>query len=263
MSAVFYMESVLSTFHRGISSNAVSGKTPDPRPNAGISMRGQAVYKSTDVKEKRADAFLPFKEGTSTKRWRSSAGEAPGGVMDMKYGSGKSASAEGFLLLNTALNPIFVNRAAAEILSYPQKLESHKNLDDFLANRVRTDLIQDKSARPPKLVSEFQSGRRVYQCRSYRVSPLAQGDPSGSLAIILERGSNGLFSITQVAERFHLTTRETEVLQYLLNGLTTKQIASGMEISPNTVKAFLRMIMVKMGVSTRSGIVGKAFSGKL
>jgi len=258
------MEPVLSTFHRGISPNRVSGgKTPSARPNAEFSMPGQAICKSADAKKKRAEAFLPFKEGSSTKRWRPSAGEAPGGAMDMKYGSSKAASAEGFLLLNTALNPIFVNRAAAEILSYPHKLESHKNLDDFLANRVRADLIQDKSARPPKLVAEFQSGRRVYQCRSYRVSPLAQGDPSGSLAIILERGSNGSFSIAQVAERFHLTSRETEVLQYLLNGLTTKQIASGMEISPNTVKAFLRMIMVKMGVSTRSGIVGKAFSGKL
>jgi DNA-binding CsgD family transcriptional regulator len=30
-----------------------------------------------------------------------------------------------------------------------------------------------------------------------------------------------------------------------------------MKISPNTVKAFLRIVMVKMGVSTRSGILGK------
>jgi DNA-binding CsgD family transcriptional regulator len=30
-----------------------------------------------------------------------------------------------------------------------------------------------------------------------------------------------------------------------------------MGISPNTVKAFLRLVMVKMGVSTRSGIVGR------
>ena len=28
-------------------------------------------------------------------------------------------------------------------------------------------------------------------------------------------------------------------------------------ISPNTVKALLRVVMIKMGVSTRSGIVGK------
>ena len=30
-----------------------------------------------------------------------------------------------------------------------------------------------------------------------------------------------------------------------------------MHISPNTVKAFLRLVMVKMDVSTRSGIIGK------
>jgi DNA-binding CsgD family transcriptional regulator len=30
-----------------------------------------------------------------------------------------------------------------------------------------------------------------------------------------------------------------------------------MAISPNTVKAFLRLIMIKMGVTTRAGIVAK------
>jgi DNA-binding CsgD family transcriptional regulator len=30
-----------------------------------------------------------------------------------------------------------------------------------------------------------------------------------------------------------------------------------MNISPHTVRAFLHLIMIKLGVSTRSGIVGK------
>jgi DNA-binding CsgD family transcriptional regulator len=182
----------------------------------------------------------------------------------MKQTSSKAnGSSEGFLLLNSSLNPIFVNRAAAEILSYPQKLETHKDLDHYLASRVRATLVSDGASRIPTLVSEFQSGRRHYQCRAYRVNALAQGDSEGSLAIILERGTNGFFSISKVSEKFHLTGREREVLQYLLTGLTTKQIASGMEISPNTVKAFLRMIMVKMGVSTRAAIVGKAYTGEM
>jgi DNA-binding CsgD family transcriptional regulator len=182
----------------------------------------------------------------------------------MKHTSSKaSADSEGFLLLNSGLSPIFFNRAAAEILSYPHKLDNHKNLDDYLASRVRTSLVSNGSSRLPKLVSDFQSGRRLYQCRAYRVDALAQGDSQCSIAIILERGSNRSFSIVQVSEKFRLSTREREVLPYLLNGLTTKEIASGMDISPNTVKVFLRMIMVKMGVSTRSGIVGKAFTGKL
>jgi len=33
-----------------------------------------------------------------------------------------------------------------------------------------------------------------------------------------------------------------------------------MGISPNTVKAFLKLIMTKMGVPTRSAIVGKAIA---
>jgi DNA-binding CsgD family transcriptional regulator len=48
-----------------------------------------------------------------------------------------------------------------------------------------------------------------------------------------------------------------EVVALLVEGLTSKEIANRMKISSNTVKAFLRLVMVKMGVSTRSGVVGK------
>ncbi len=34
-----------------------------------------------------------------------------------------------------------------------------------------------------------------------------------------------------------------------------------MNISPNTVKVFLRLVMLKMGVTTRSGVIGKLISG--
>jgi len=101
----------------------------------------------------------------------------------------------------------------------------------------------------------------MYRCRAYRVNSLGEGDPQGSLAVILERISNRSGSLVQAYEKFALTNREREVLRFLVTGLTTKQIATGMDVSPNTVKAFLRMIMVKMGVSTRSGVVGKALAG--
>jgi DNA-binding CsgD family transcriptional regulator len=64
-------------------------------------------------------------------------------------------------------------------------------------------------------------------------------------------------AVTELGEQFDLTARERETVEYLLQGLTSKEIAVRMQISPNTVKAFLRLVMVKMGVSTRSGIVGK------
>jgi DNA-binding CsgD family transcriptional regulator len=172
-------------------------------------------------------------------------------------------ASEGFLLLDSSLHPIFVNRVAAEILSYPAKPETHKSLDTFLSGKIKATLVAREGSADSALVSEFQSGRRRYQCRAYRVDGPGSGKPRGSVAVLLERfAAPGSFSLGLASERFRLTSREQEVLQHLLVGRTTKEIATGMEISPHTVKAFLRMIMVKMGVSTRSGIVGKAFSSR-
>ena len=77
------------------------------------------------------------------------------------------------------------------------------------------------------------------------------------MAIILERNATGSVVLGEAAKQFELTEREQETVQMLLQGLTSKEIAARMGISPNTVKAFLRLVMVKMGVSTRSGIVGR------
>jgi DNA-binding CsgD family transcriptional regulator len=173
-----------------------------------------------------------------------------------------AASSEGFLLLNSSMNPILVNRVAAEILSYPQKPEARKDLDEFLAGKINSTLLS-RSAGGSALVPKFLSGRRFYQCRAYRVNAMANGDSQASVAVLLERGPRGSSSLVEVSERYHLTAREQEVVQYLYEGLTTKEIAVRLEISPHTVKSFLRLIMIKMEVSTRSGIVGKALTRRL
>jgi DNA-binding CsgD family transcriptional regulator len=171
-----------------------------------------------------------------------------------------AVSAEGFLLLDSTMNPIFVNQAAAKILLYPHAVEKHRKLSDLLAGKIST-LFSGHSPGTRAAVNKFQSGKRLYLCRAFRVNALADSQPL--VALLLERGSVGSISFIQVSERFHLTTREQEVLQYLSEGgLTSKEIAMRMGISPNTVKAFLRLIMLKMGVSTRSGIVGKAMTTK-
>jgi DNA-binding CsgD family transcriptional regulator len=177
-------------------------------------------------------------------------------------GTTASVPTEGFLLLDSSMRPIFVNREAMEILCYPQKPEAHKNLNAFLASKIPTTLFSVRGSQPPALVKEFVSGRRRYQCRAYRVDGPGNGKTQGSVAVLLERPSADSFSLGLVSEKFRLTFREQEVLRHLLVGRTTKEIATGMDISPHTVKAFLRMIMVKMGVSTRSAIVGKAFTAR-
>jgi DNA-binding CsgD family transcriptional regulator len=167
-------------------------------------------------------------------------------------------SPEGFLLLDSAMNPIFVNPAAARILVYPQDPGTQNNSGSSLANRIRLALFSEQPSNGSALVLKFQSGRRTYLCRSFRVNGMANADSQASLAVLLERASARSASLAHLSEKFHLTTREQEVAQLLIHGLTSKEIGIRMQISPNTVKAFLRLIMVKMGVSTRSAIVGKA-----
>jgi DNA-binding CsgD family transcriptional regulator len=60
-----------------------------------------------------------------------------------------------------------------------------------------------------------------------------------------------------LVQQFKLTPREREALLLVAEGLTSKEIACRMNISTHTVRAFLHLIMIKLGVSTRSGIVGK------
>ena len=167
-------------------------------------------------------------------------------------------TSDGFLILDASMRPIFVNSAAAKILTYPREVGLKENLNTYVADTIRSRLLLEKPANGAVVVSKFKSGRRQYCCRAFRVNGIEAGGSEGSYAVILERGSGRPANSLQLQERFNLTTREREVAQFLLEGLTSKEIGARMQISPNTVKMFLRLIMMKMGVSTRSAIVGKA-----
>ncbi len=52
----------------------------------------------------------------------------------------------------------------------------------------------------------------------------------------------------EISKRFGLTPREQETAHLLGEGLTSKEIATRMNISPNTVNSFVRLMMVKMNV---------------
>ena len=54
---------------------------------------------------------------------------------------------------------------------------------------------------------------------------------------------------------FRLSKREADVVQELVSGSTDKQIANQLGISVETVRAYLKSIRAKLGVSTRTAIV--------
>lgn len=171
-----------------------------------------------------------------------------------------TTSGQGFILLDSRLRPVAYNSEAVQILSFPTKPESIKQLAQFLGDKIRSTLVNGGSADMPEFVRECKAGRRTYSCRAFRIDCNSVGDiPTPiSFAILLERHVSSAAALANLSRRFDLTARECETVALLLEGLTSKEIANRMRISPNTVKAFLRLVMVKMDVSTRSGIVGKA-----
>ncbi len=101
-----------------------------------------------------------------------------------------------------------------------------------------------------------------YSCRVFLLFPQNGTVSERLLAIYVEKDRSLLDAVRRVGRQYHLTAREQEALVGVSMGLTSRQLAIRMNISPNTVNAFLRLIMVKMGVTTRAGIVGKLINGK-
>jgi DNA-binding CsgD family transcriptional regulator len=169
------------------------------------------------------------------------------------------------LLLDPTLKLIFANEEVFQILDYQSgKAKQRRNgfLDEFLQDKVypmlRVEGSAEGSSGQVRSVIEFQSGRRRYLCRIFRVAPkLKFGNRQYDVALLFERAPSPTFDIDKIQKTYHLTQREEEVLQHLIRGLTTKEIASRMQVSPNTVKVFLRLLMIKMGFRTRSAVISK------
>src|SRR5258706_5904016 len=168
-----------------------------------------------------------------------------------------SKSAAGFLLLDSSMSPVSFNDEAVRILSYPDNVTMLTNSDLLLTETIRSRLITQQAPGESVFVKEFKSGRRHYFCRPFLINSHTKEPGQPTTAVLLERGPAGLVPLSQVCQQFKLTQREREVLEYLLQGMSSKVIANRMNLSPSTVKALVLLIMIKTGVSSRSAIVAK------
>lgn len=166
----------------------------------------------------------------------------------------------GFLLLDSSLRPLYANQDAVSILCYPVVPKPSRAVMQEIKKRVSALLHGHLPSRGIPSLVEFPSGRRKYLMRAFHLDSPIKQPLQPAYALLIERGHHVLMELASVSSQYNLTNREVETLRLLLGGLTSKEIASHLKISPNTVKVFLRQIMLKMGVTTRSGIIGKFVS---
>ncbi|HYY69540.1 MAG TPA: LuxR C-terminal-related transcriptional regulator [Terriglobales bacterium] len=168
----------------------------------------------------------------------------------------QATAAVGLVLFGPNVEPIYFNSEALRIFAYPHKPAKNNQLNGMV-EKLRPLVAQQLSNPSSPSLTELLSGRRRYRCRIFLLEHGAQGKSQPSVALTVERHGNRGEVFDILEEEFRLTTRERQAVELLAEGLTSKEIAVRMKISPNTVKAFLRLVMIKMGVTTRSGIVGK------
>ena len=167
------------------------------------------------------------------------------------------SSVAGFLLVDSSFAPIACNQEGAAILTYPHK----PNLERIEMLQVPQEILEEirrhKLTDSLAVLIPFQAGRREYICHAF---PINFGNVSAAppvFALLLQRNSSADETVYRMAAQFNLTEREREALQGISIGLSSKELAMRMQISPNTVKAYLHLVMVKMGVTSRAGIVAK------
>ena len=166
----------------------------------------------------------------------------------------------GVLLLDAQLRLVHYTAEAATILGYPGKPRESPPLDAVLP-AARFQLANPAQVTSASLL-EFTSGRRRYRCRAFLLN--SGGNTNGpidrlqpKIVAVLERVSTQRPDLTRWSEELQLTSRECETVKFLMRGLTSKEIADEMSISPNTVKSFLKLVMAKVGATNRTAIIAK------
>jgi DNA-binding CsgD family transcriptional regulator len=164
---------------------------------------------------------------------------------------------DGLILLDvSSLKPVAFTRGAAAVLNPEEESRSGRTVCAIPDDVMRT-IRNAKFSELTTLRMPFRIGNDKYVCRAYPLEYLEASSGRPLVVLHLYRGNSSSEAVDALAAAYDLTQREQEALLGISAGLTGKEIAQRMQISPNTVKAYLRLIMVKMGVTRRAGIMGK------
>ena len=96
----------------------------------------------------------------------------------------------------------------------------------------------------------------------FRGFPLASHSPTDDpcMLVLMEKiGRERRIVSDQAKDQFRLTGREVEIVKYVSDGWTNKEIAHNLAISEHTVKEHVRHLLKKTKSTTRTGILAKIF----
>jgi DNA-binding CsgD family transcriptional regulator len=164
-------------------------------------------------------------------------------------------SDSGLVLLDLALEPIAFDEGAVALLSSPSQFNG-KEPQIHIPKKILKAIRDCKRTELATIKLRFWAQESEYTCRVYLI-PENQGLRQSLLALHFERGVSAYEAVRKLALIYGLTDRQHEALLGIATGLSNKEMAQRMAISPNTVKVYLRLIMAKMGATSRAEVAAK------
>ncbi|MBN2618776.1 MAG: FHA domain-containing protein [Spirochaetales bacterium] len=115
-------------------------------------------------------------------------------------------------------------------------------------NSTNGTLLNDRVLKEKK---RFLEGDKISICEySFKLSRVK--DDIGSEKTIITSSSN---SADEFVQKYNLTARESELLSYLIKGISTKEIADSMFISAGTAKNHVLNLLKKTGTHSRLELI--------
>jgi len=104
-------------------------------------------------------------------------------------------------------------------------------------------------------IALLESEKRKYVVKATALSgsPGSQGEKQ--YLFVMERAPAESANLSMIFRKYKLTIREQEIVRLLLVGGSNKEIAHRLRLSENTIKGYMKLLMRKLGVNNRAGII--------
>lgn len=163
------------------------------------------------------------------------------------------------------------NEAALNIISFSLKAGDNTNVTSHIAalclkwKKLLDKNLNKQNSKGDGLIPStdfidiFQSHKRRYTVRGLAMSPKEAKEKQ--YLFLLERISSDNVHLQKSLRQWKLSPREQEIVHLLVDDLCNKEIAIKLNLSLNTVKAYMKLLMLKIGVTSRTGVVGRLLTG--
>jgi DNA-binding CsgD family transcriptional regulator len=136
----------------------------------------------------------------------------------------------------------------------PEVLELYESLKKILNSSEKTI-----SQRQHELRLVTGDAKSPVLLRGFPLSAPSEKDDACMLILMEKIGRERRVVPNRAKDHYRLTDREVEIVKYISEGWTNKEIARHLTISEHTVKEHVRHLLKKTKTSTRTGILAKIF----